>query len=331
MDSAPLPEAPRRALVTGIAGFIASHVSDSLLRQGTQVIGVDRRLPDRGIAAVNLRSSLRHPAFRYLHADLLHHDLAPAVAGADVVFHLAGLPGVRPSWGAAFPDYLDCNVLATQRLMAECERQHVPRLVLASSSSVYGQTGDGPCREDTATRPISPYGITKLAAEQLCLAYARRHTATTSVVALRYFTVYGPRQRTDMLIGRALRAGLSGVPLHIFGDGSNRRDFTYIDDVVTATLAAATAPACAEVINIGGGVGTSVKGLLETVERVATVVVRTIAAPPQPGDMSTTQADTRKARRLLAWRPCVDLTTGVTRQMEWIKRSAGRSGKALCS
>ncbi|WKX69366.1 NAD(P)-dependent oxidoreductase [Streptomyces sp. XD-27] len=320
MDSPRPLEAPRRALVTGVAGFIASHVSDALLRQGTQVIGLDRYPPDLGAAAVNLRTSLRHPGFSYLHADLLCHDLAPAVEGADVVFHLAGLPGVRPSWGVAFPDYLACNVLATQRLMAECDRQHVPRLVLASSSSVYGEVGDGLCREDAPAQPVSPYGITKLAAEQLCLAYAQRPNASTSVTALRYFTVYGPRQRTDMLISRALRAALNGAPIHIFGDGTNRRDFTYIDDVVSATLAAATAPARAEVINVGGGSSTSITRLLATVERVAAARVPTIAAPPQPGDMSTTLADPHKARRLLAWRPRVDLTTGVTRHLEWMEQ-----------
>ncbi|MER6046618.1 NAD-dependent epimerase/dehydratase family protein [Streptomyces sp. NPDC001793] len=178
-----------------------------------------------------------------------------------------------------------------QRLITACERQGVPRLVLASSSSVYGHTDGTPCREDDPARPLSPYGVTKLAAEQLCLAHARRCTAVTSVLALRYFTVHGPRQRPDMLISRALRAALSGVPLRLFGDGSQRRDFTYIDDAVAATRAAATAPARAEVVNVGGGSSTSVSDVLTTIESVSRrtrtaprIPYDRIPAAPRPGD-----------------------------------------------
>ncbi|MEV8456367.1 NAD-dependent epimerase/dehydratase family protein [Streptomyces sp. NPDC052095] len=314
---------PGRALVTGVAGFIGSHLADALLRRGTRVVGLDRLPLDRGCAAANLRSSLGHPAFEYVQTDLRHDDLATAVAGADVVFHLAGQPGVRPSWGEAFSEYLTCNVLATHRLMAECEKQHVPRLVLASSSSVYGQVDAGVrCREDAPGRPISPYGVTKLAAEQLCLAFAQRPAATTSVVALRYFTVYGPRQRADMLIDRALRAALYGDPLRVFGDGSARRDFTYVDDVVSATLAAATAEAQAEVINVGGGRSVSVTELLEIVGRAAGASVPTCSAPAQPGDVGATLADPRKAGEILGWKPHVDVATGVARHLEWMRRHA---------
>ncbi|MEU4507707.1 NAD-dependent epimerase/dehydratase family protein [Streptomyces sp. NPDC024089] len=322
----PCDAVPGRALVTGVAGFIGSHVSDALLRRGTRVVGLDRLPPDRGSAATNLRSSLSHPSFDYVRADLRYDDLSTAVTGADVVFHLAGQPGVRPSWGEAFPAYLTCNVLATHRLMTECERQHVPRLVLASSSSVYGQIAAGDrCREDAPARPVSPYGVTKLAAEQLCLAFAQRPAASTSVVALRYFTVYGPRQRADMLIDRALRAALYGAPLRVFGDGSARRDFTYVDDVVSATLAAATAEAQAEVINVGGGRSVSVTELLEIVGRAAGAAVPTGSTHTQPGDVGVTLADPRKAGEILGWKPHVDVTTGVARHLEWMRRHAPNS------
>ncbi|WP_275460835.1 NAD-dependent epimerase/dehydratase family protein [Streptomyces noursei] len=322
MDCASRRAVPGCALVTGVAGFIGSHLSDALLRQGTRVIGLDRQQPDGGSAAENLRTSLGHPAFDYVRADLRYDDLAPAVAGTDVVFHLAGQPGVRPSWGDAFADYLTCNVLGTHRLMTECDRQRVPRLVLASSSSVYGQVPEGDsCREDAPARPVSPYGVTKLAAEQLCLAFAQRPAVATSVLALRYFTVYGPRQRADMLIGRALRAALSGVPLPVFGDGSVRRDFTYVDDVVSATLAAAAAPARAEVVNVGGGRSASVTELLEIVGRAVGTAVPTSTSSAQPGDMRATLADPRKAGELLAWKPRVDLTTGVAHQLEWTRQA----------
>ncbi len=250
------PAAPGRVLVTGAAGFIGSHLVDRLLGLGHEVVGIDRRSPrsDR-LARHNLQAALAHSRFTWAEVDLADADLEPLLDGAGCVFHLAAVPGVRASWGERFAAYVNANVLATQRLLNACERVGVPRLVHASSSSVYGPA-PAPSKECDPTRPLSPYGVTKLAGEQLCLAHAVRPDTTVQVVALRYFTVYGPRQRPDMAISRLLAAALTGGRYPLFGDGTQRREFTFVDDVVTATVAVAEVTADAvtpapAVINVG--------------------------------------------------------------------------------
>lgn len=317
-----------RAVVTGAAGFIGSHLVDALLRGGATVLGIDRRSPRNDhTAAENLHDALGDPAFRLVSGDLVTDELKPWVADADVVFHLAGVPGVRPSWGDAFGEYLACNVLATQRLLETCAAMGVPRLVLASSSSVYGEAaaGAGPLREDGVTAPRSPYGVTKLAAERLALAYALAPAAPTSVVAVRYFTVYGPRQRPDMAIGRMLRAVLTGQPLRLYGDGEQRRDFTFVSDAVAATISAAAAPATAEVVNVGGSDSVTVRHVLRHVADITGEQVPVRADEEQAGDVRTTAADLSKARTLLGYRPSVPLREGIERQWAWLSsRTAGR-------
>ena len=215
-----------------------------------------RRLGQDALADENLAAAAANPLFTPLCRDLATDRLDDAVDGCDVVFHLAARPGVRPSWGSEFHDYAQSNVLGTQRLLDACVRSGVRRLVYASSSSVYGPA-DRPSRENDRTSPVSPYGVSKLAAEQLCVAYACRPDNRLSVVALRYFTVYGPRQRPDMAIGRLLFAAYTGLPVTLFGDGSQRREFTYITDVVAATIAASQVDAQCAVVNIGGGASVS--------------------------------------------------------------------------
>ncbi|WBB61976.1 GDP-mannose 4,6-dehydratase [Streptomyces sp. WMMC500] len=314
-----------RAVVTGAAGFIGSHLVDTLLRRGVTVLGIDRRTPQNNDAAAqNLRDALSEPAFRLASGDLVTDEPKRWLEGADAVFHLAGLPGVRPSWGDAFREYLACNVLATQRLMESAQSLRVPRLVLASSSSVYGETvGTGPLREDGVTAPRSPYGVTKLAAERLALAYALAPGSPTSVVALRYFTVYGPRQRPDMAIGRMLSAVVTGQPLVLYGDGRQRRDFTFVTDAVEATIAAAVAPATAEAVNVGGGDSVTVRQVLRHVADVTGKEVPVTADEEQAGDVRTTAADLSKARTLLAYRPSVALREGVERQWAWLSSRTG--------
>lgn len=242
-----------RVLVTGAAGFIASHLVDALLARELEVIAADRRsVHDDVIAASNLAQALWHPWLQLRLVELAADDLTDLVSGCDTVFHLAAASGVRASWGERFSEYVNSNILATHRLVVACERAEVRRLVFASSSSVYGPSS-GPSRKGDLTCPISPYGVSKLAAEGLCLAHAYRPCTTLNVVALRYFTVYGPRQRPDMAIGRVLLGALTGAPVALYGDGTQRREFTYVGDVVTATLTAASADLIAAVVNVGGG------------------------------------------------------------------------------
>lgn len=301
----------RRVLVTGANGFIGSHLVEALAASGVDVMAVDccdprfNNLPLPGVG-------------RQVNLDLLHDELDDAVAGCEVVFHLAARPGVRGSWGDTFGDYLTTNVYATQRLLEACRQHEVRRLVFASSSSVYGNA-IGPCCEDDECRPMSPYGVTKLAAEQLCLAYARRKDSALSVVALRYFTVYGPQQRPDMAFSRMLFAAYTGLPLTLFGDGTQRREFTYVSDVVRATIAAAAADARDEVINVGGGASIS---LIEAIDVASQVVGRPIplnAVAAMPGDVSATCADLTLARHLLDYTPYVDLHEGLSRQAAWMR------------
>lgn len=328
MGTAPRME---RAVVTGAAGFIGSHLVEMLLQRGVSVLGIDRRSPrDSAMAADNLAGVLGHPGFQLVQGDLVVDELKPWMDSADTVFHLAALPGVRPSWGDAFSEYLACNVLATQRLMDACVALRVRRLVLASSSSVYGDAaGRGPLREDALTAPLSPYGVTKLAAERLALAYAQAPASPTSVVALRYFTVYGPRQRPDMAIGRMLRAALTGQPLRLYGNGHQRRDFTFVTDAVAATLAAATAKATAEAVNVGGGESVSVLDVLRRVGRVAGAEVPVRGDTQQPGDVQVTEADLTKAQKLLGYEPSVTLTSGIERQWNWLAARTPASSRAV--
>ncbi|MET9950541.1 NAD-dependent epimerase/dehydratase family protein [Streptomyces sp. NPDC006339] len=254
---------PRRAVVTGAAGFIGSHLAHALVQAGAVVVGVDRRDPATDpTAAANLAALQRLPGYMHITADLLNCAIEPLLVDANAVFHLAGIPGVRPSWGPKFSEYVASNVLATHRVMDAITRMGIPRLVVASSSSVYGPTEGGPSVETDRPQPASPYAVTKLAEEQLCLAHSAQAHCPTSVVALRYFTVYGPRQRPDMFTHRALTAALTGQALRLYGDGHQRRDFTYIDDAVAATIAAATIPTASGVINVGGGSSAS---LLEVI------------------------------------------------------------------
>lgn len=307
-----------RVVVTGAAGFIASHLVDALLAAGHEVITLDRRsVHDDVVAAANLAQALTHDRLRVRCVDLVTDDLDELIVGADTVFHLAGLPGVRSSWGARFGDYVTANILATNRLLAACEQAGVRRLVFASSSSVYGMAR-GPSREDDPIGPISPYGVTKLAAEQLCLAHAGRSDTSLSVAALRYFTVYGPRQRPGMAIGQLLLAALTGITVPLFGDGRQRREFTYVDDVVAATIAAASAELKAAVINVGGGSSVSMLDVVDLATAVTGRTVPILNAAPQAGDVAATEADLSLARRLLGYRPRVGLREGMARQAEWL-------------
>jgi nucleoside-diphosphate-sugar epimerase len=300
------------ALITGAAGFIGSHLAAELLRRGWLVTGVDARSPASDpVAAENLSVLMGDGRFRFAEADIASADLAMLLEGVDAVFHMAALPGVRRSWGDRFADYLTCNVLGTQRVLEACGVVEVPRLVFASSSSVYGQAGSKPSRESDPPSPSSPYGVSKLAAERPCLAYAARPGAATTVVAVRYFTVYGPRQRPDMAISRIMRAATSGRTVPLYGTGAQRRDFTYISDAVTATIAAASIRAQAEVVNVGSARNMPLADVLDAVARLSGAPVPVLRRVAQPGDVDATAADLTKARALLGYEPQVDLAEGL--------------------
>jgi UDP-glucose 4-epimerase len=307
------------ALVTGGAGFIGSHLSERLLAQGATVTAIDcfTDYYPREIKERNLNAIRGHQRYRFLEADLNTVDLAAQLDGVTHVFHLAAQAGVRKSWGRDFQTYTTLNVDATQRLLEACAGRSIARLVYASSSSVYGDGVAMPMREDARVQPVSPYGVTKLAAEHLCNLYYTNYGVPT--VSLRYFTVYGPRQRPDMGFHRFFSAMLDGRPLVQYGDGLQTRDFTYVDDIVTATANAAVRGAAGRVYNIGGGSRVSLREVFETLARVSGRTVPIEQQPPQKGDMRDTYADTSRARADLAFEPTVDLETGLRAMFGWME------------
>ncbi len=308
------------SLVTGAAGFIGSHLCERLLQAGHRVIGLDAFTDyyPRAVKEANLATLRTRPDFRFLELDLARADLAPVVAEADFIFHQAGQPGVRASWGKDFDVYVEYNIRATQRLLEAARGSTcLQRLVFASSSSVYGDARDLPLREESPTRPYSPYGVTKLAAEHLCALYHSNHGLPT--VALRYFTVYGPRQRPDMGFHKFIRAALSDRPIVLYGDGEQTRDFTYVADAVEANWLALAPRAAGEVFNIGGGSRCSVNQVLASLEEILGRPIRRDHRPTQPGDVRHTWADTTRAREVLGFSPRVSLREGLARQVEWLR------------
>jgi len=305
-----------RALVTGCAGFIGSSLVDRLLRDGYEVIGIDR-FSDyyaRDLKERNLSSAMEHPRFALLEEDILDMDDFPPV---DYVFHLAAQAGVRASWGRSFEVYTRDNILATQRLLEFYKSRKIRKFVYSSSSSVYGDV-ELPMREDRMVQPVSPYGVTKLAAEHLCSLYWKNHGVPT--VSLRYFTVYGPRQRPDMGINKFVRAVLNGEAITVYGDGTQTRDFTYIDDVVEANVLAATSDVRGEVFNIGGGNRISVNDLIAAIEAATGKSAAVEHSTEQKGDVKDTRADTRKAAELLGWHARTGIARGLERYVDWIRK-----------
>jgi UDP-glucuronate 4-epimerase len=317
-----------RALVTGCAGFIGSHLTESLLGDGHEVLGVDCLTDNyaRSLKLANLRVALDFDAFRLARCDLAEADAGRLLTGCDVVFHLAAEPGVRSSWGARFDVYLRNNLAATQRLLEAALPAGV-RFVYASSSSVYGEAERLPTSEDAPPKPLSPYGVTKLGAEQLCLLYHANHGLET--VALRYFSVYGPRQRPDMAFNRFCRAALGGEPVTLYGDGRQTRDFTYVADVVAATRAAGRADAAAgRVYNVGGGSRVSLKRALELLAALSGRPLDLRCEPREHGDVADTGADVTRARRDLGFAPRTPLETGLRAEYDWMAAQEHRPARS---
>jgi UDP-glucuronate 4-epimerase len=318
--------ATRRALITGAAGFIGSTLADELVGAGWQVRGVDcfSDYYDVGAKRANLACLAGHDSFELVEADLSRDDVAPLLDEVDVVFHQAGQPGVRLSWSDGFGAYVQHNVLATQRLLEGCRSAQLSRFVFACSSSVYGNAARYPTTEDDLPRPHSPYGVTKLAAEQLCGAYAANWGVPT--VSLRYFTVYGPRQRPDMAMHRFVEAALSGTRLPVFGDGEQVRDFTYVQDIVRANVAAAEADvAPGTVVNVAGGGSITVNQLLALLSELTGHDVHVERLPEQPGDVRATGGRIERAAELLGWHPETDVASGLAQQIAWHRARPGRA------
>lgn len=318
-----------KAIVTGCSGFIGSHLSERLLRAGWHVVGIDRRGPGDPEAGANLAACLAHSRFTFLEDDLLEMPLRPLFAGATHVAHLAAKPGVRGGWGADFAaQYVRDNILATRAVLHACAGQGIRRFVFASTSAVYGEA-PLPFREGGKALPLSPYGVTKLAAEHLVRLWGKRHQLPW--VILRYFSVFGPRQRPDMAFRKMMATVRNGGEITLYGDGEQTRDFTYVGDVVQATWRALRAPAATErVINVGGGRQASMNRVLRELARLAGGSVSVRRSPRVEGEMEHTRADTRRAAKLLEWTPAVGLRAGLEREWAWLNfRDALRTEDTL--
>ncbi|MBY0233066.1 MAG: GDP-mannose 4,6-dehydratase [Gemmataceae bacterium] len=304
-----------KCVVTGAAGFIGSHLCEALLAAGHVVAGIDCFVPyyPRAVKDSNLAAALAHPRFRFHAADLRTDPLAEALDGAEAVFHLAAMPGLVLSW-TDFDLYHTCNVVATQRLLEAVRAAKAPlrRFVLGSTSSVYGKFASGD--ETLPTCPVSPYGVTKLAAEHLCRAYASAYGLP--LVVLRYFSVYGPRQRPDMGYHKFIRALLAGETILVTGDGHQSRSNTYIADCVEATILSLGAPV-GDTYNVGGGEAASVWDILDKLSRLSGISPRTVPAPARLGDQRHTFADTSRLSSHLGWKPKTSLDEGLAAQYEW--------------
>jgi UDP-glucose 4-epimerase len=309
-----------KVVVTGAAGFIGSHLCERLLDEGYSVVGIDcftdYYSPQRKRG--NLAEALESGRFTLLDEDLNECELRGITEGAGHVFHLAAQAGVRRSWGGEFSHYIDSNILATQRLL-EALKGHGGdvRVIHSSSSSVYGETKNLPMRETHPLCPISPYGATKLSAEHLCELY--RVNFGVSYTALRYFTVYGPRQRPDMAFSRFITSAIRGEELEVYGDGKQTRDFTFVSDAVDANMLAMQYGGGERIFNIGGGSRVSILYVLEVIEQGLGGRIDVRFSDRAKGDVTDTWADTSRAESELGYRPRVSLDEGLGREIEWYR------------
>lgn len=318
-----------RVFVTGVAGFIGSWVAEALLQDGHEVLGVDCFVDfyPRCYKEANLRRLEEWASFRFVEADLWEVGdelLREWLSEYPFVSHQAAQAGMRSSWGKLFEDYTRHNILVTQRLLEAAREMPVQRFVYASSSSVYGQADVFPLREDGPALPISPYGVTKLAAEHLARLYYLNYGVPT--VALRYFTVYGPRQRPDMAFHRLVRSLLLGEPFPLYGDGSQSRNFTYVTDVVQANLAALFTGVgehprfLGQPVNVGGGARATLSEVITLAEKLTGKQARLEPAGEQKGDVDRTEADLTRARQWLGYEPRIALLAGLRAEIEWMQR-----------
>jgi len=307
----------KKVLVTGASGFIGSHLCERLLEQGYEVTGIDNMdEPNSWIKAKNLACVLTYPNFTFIKADLINADLPALIRGFDTVCHLAATPGVRTSWGRSFASYLNNNILATQLLLEAAKKNPPQKIILASTSSVYGEV-IGPAAEELCPRPLSPYGVTKLAAEQLGAVYHREFSLPLTI--LRFFTVYGPRQRPDMAFHRFIKSLLERNEIKVYGDGNQKRDFTYITDIINGSINAMHLPDNGAVFNLGGNTIASLNEVIMMLENITGLTARVSYGKPRPGEPKETWADISRAARFLNYSPVTGLVQGLTEEVNYIK------------
>lgn len=308
-----------KAIVTGCAGFIGSHLTEELLSRGYQVTGVDSFLDyyPRNIKESNMSTFRNNPTFRFIEKNILDVDWSKEIPGQDVIFHLAAQAGVRASWSKSFIIYTKNNIEATQLLLEESKNSGLKKFVYASTSSVYGDTDQIPMQEKSLLKPVSPYGVTKLAAEDLCYLYWKNFGIPC--VSLRYFTVYGPRQRPDMAFYRFILAGLEGRKITVFEDGQQTRDFTYVQDIVRGTILASEKGIEGQVYNLGGGSRITVNDVLNMLSEIMNTRLNVEFAEKQKGDMRHTFASTELAKKELGYDPSFSVQKGLTAEFTWLK------------
>jgi UDP-glucose 4-epimerase len=306
------------AIVTGCAGFIGSHLAERLVVEGYQVVGVDcfTDYYPRATKEANLIKLRQAPRFRLVEEDILELDWAPLLSGARYLFHEAAQPGVRGSWGESFGIYVRNNVMATQKLLEAAKGTGLKAFVFASSSSVYGDAETFPTSEEGALRPVSPYGVTKLACEHLCRMYHK--SLGLPIAIMRYFTAYGPRQRPDMAFHRFIKAILQDQEIVVYGNGEQTRDFTFVSDIVEATLLGTNPNARGEVFNVGGGSRISVNEAIGMLERITGKRARVRYDVSQRGDAKHTSAEISKAATILGYKPTVAVQDGLRKEVEWL-------------
>lgn len=302
-----------KALVTGCAGFIGSNLTDFLLKCGYDVVGIDCYTDyySKELKLRNISNALKHKCFEFIEKDILEMEKYPE---ADFVFHMAAQAGVRASWGENFQIYTKNNIEVTQRLLEFYKNQNLKKFIYSSSSSVYGNA-ELPMNEGSLLKPVSPYGVSKLAAEHLCYLYWKNFKVPT--ISLRYFTVYGPRQRPDMAIHKFVKSILSGAVIEVYGDGTQTRDFTYIYDIVKANVWSAESEIEGEVFNVGGGSRISVNDLIKAIEKFLGVEANVKYVGKQKGDVKDTGANLDKIESFLDWKPENDILSGLEMYIKW--------------
>ncbi|MFH1239279.1 MAG: NAD-dependent epimerase/dehydratase family protein [bacterium] len=311
-----------RCVVTGCAGFIGSHLAEKLLEAGHSVIGIDSFSDyyDKQIKKHNIKKAAASANFMLIEGDILNLDLDSAMYDVELIFHQAAQPGVRQSWGTNFGVYVHDNIMATQKILEFVKEKKIKKLIYASSSSVYGDT-ILPMKEDNVLKPVSPYGVTKLAAENLCYLYWKNYGVP--VVSLRYFTVYGPRQRPDMAFHKFVKSILKNEEIIIYGNGEQSRDFTYIADIIDANMKAVEIEVAGEVFNLGGGAQVSVNEILKMLAEITGKTPQVKYIEEQKGDVKNTRADISKANKILGYEPKMKLAQGLQEEVNWIKRVFG--------